>query len=150
MAEAVRKTGELEALLERQMESYELLLALSKRQPQVLRDDGVAGLLKIIARKQEVLGGLSQMRERLEPYSSRWEEVRTELPEESRERVGAILEETAGIIEELMESEREVEELVGSSRDALAGKVRNIANGRAAHRAYSGAAKAGRLVDGES
>ncbi|MCD6405411.1 MAG: hypothetical protein J7M19_06260 [Planctomycetes bacterium] len=150
----VRKTRdfkELLGLLEGQRSAQVLLLSLSKCQRGVFEKSGAKGLMKVIARKQQVINRLEALDGRLVPYTSRWGATLRALPAPARREVAALVDDIQAAIRETMESERNIEEVVVVTRNALSGKIRTIKGGLAASKAYTkpALATAGRFLDGE-
>ena len=152
MIEKRRDFAELIELLAKQREAYRLLLALSCAQPRVLEEAGARGILKIVARKEDVLAELETIRRSLEPYTDEWEEMLKALPEPARGQIEAVVGETAEILAALKESEKAAYMLVESQRNSLASKTSSIKGGLTAVKAYAahGTSVNGRYLDGES
>jgi len=148
---AERPETELIDLLEEQRDAYELLLSLSKGQLGAFEEGGAGALMKVLARKQEVINRLSKTQRRLRPCTSRWEETVSALGEEERREVSGLVDETASIIAGVLRSEEEAESAVEASRDALSSRMRGVSDGLAAARAYArpAASSSGRIIDRE-
>jgi len=146
-----RDAGELIDLLDRALSAYELLLSLSQGQAAAFAKGGAAGLLKVIARKQEVIGAISALDDALRPYTSQWEQTSRALPEPARRAVSAAAADLSDLIHRIIESEKSVERLVAAARDRLAGKARSVAGGLKAEKAYRRGelARTGGILDGE-
>ena len=146
-----RDVAELLRLLERERQAYELLLSLSRGQRSAFTDAGARGLMKVIAKKQEVMTLIRSLDEELEPYTSHWDATREALPEGARRAVSAVAEAVSGLIREILESERGIECMVTQARDRVGQTAKTVAGGLKAARAYRRPqlAQAGGILDGE-
>lgn len=146
-----RDAAELVALLESEREAYQLLLSLSVGQPTAFTDAGARGLMKVIAKKQEVITRIQVLDEELLPYTSTWNATRSLLPGPIRHVVSSIATEVADLIGRIMESERAIDDLVTAARDRAGKTAKTVAGGLKATRAYGlgELAQAGGILDGE-
>ncbi|MHC4711927.1 MAG: flagellar export chaperone FlgN [Planctomycetota bacterium] len=144
--------GELARLFEEQVENYKLLLSLSKGQRPAFEKGGARAVMKIVARKQEVINRLEALDKSLLPYTKRWHELLPLLPAPGRSLLEGYIDEMATLIRRVMASEREMEDVIAKAARVLAGRCRKVSSGLKAARAYGGGAVApvGRLVDGQS
>lgn len=146
-----RDAAELVSLLESEREAYQLLLSLSLGQASAFTDAGARGLMKVIAKKQEVITRIRALDEELMPYTSNWDATRRVLPGPIRRVVSIIAGAVAELIGQILESERAVEDLVTAARDQTGKTARTVAGGLKAARAYGRPelAEAGGILDGE-
>lgn len=144
--------SELALLLEQQAEAYRLLLSLSQGQKAAFEEGGSRAVMKIVARKQEVINRLEAIDRDLRPYTSRWRSVLSLLPAPARSGVDELVNEIAGLIGRVIESERQMEAILAAAVKEAAGRCRSVSSGLKVARAYGGAAlaPAGRIVDGTS
>lgn len=151
MGRKTRDFKELLTLLEEQRSAQALLLALSKCQHGVFEKGGARGLMKIIARKQQVINRLASLDARLAHYTSQWEATLQALPSPARREVAVLIDDIQAMIRKTVESEKNIEELVTAARNVLSGKIRTINGGLTASKAYTkpALASAGRFLDGE-
>lgn len=146
-----RDVAELVSLLESELEAYQLLLSLSVGQAAAFTDAGARGLMKVIAKKQEVITRIRMIDEELLPYTSNWDATRRVLPGPIRRVVSNIATAVADLIGQIIESEHAIEGLVAAARDRAGRTARTVAGGLKAARAYrlGELAEAGGILDGE-
>jgi len=148
---STRDYGELAELLAAQKDAYALLLSLSLGQAKVFAASGARGLMKVIARKEGVIGAIDSLHAKLRPYASSWDETMSALPEPARREVAAAVTDIASMVKRIIESEKAIECIVAAARDKTAAGISGIAAGRSAVKAYGGGRlqHAGRILDRE-
>jgi len=146
-----RDFAELIEILSLHKRAYELLASLSRGQRGVFESGGAAALMKVIARKQEVIDSLRVMDARLSRYTTAWDETVAALPDQARREIGDLINEISALVSELKEGERATSELVSETKKTVGKRARRVSESAVAAKAYAGGALAGagRILDRE-
>jgi hypothetical protein len=134
------KTKELQDLLEyfgREQACYTSLLELSRQQRLLIEDGQMDALLSVLGHKQQILGQVSEIEMRLRPYKENWDIVRTELSGDDRGIVDAALSTVEELLGELIEIEKESEQLLVSQMTTVRQELQEVTTAKGVHSAYA-------------
>lgn len=126
----------VEGLLDAQHDLFDRLDALSQRQATLIRADETDRLLHLLGERQQVIDQIASTNAKLEPYRGRWEAFMDELPAISRERVRKRLDAVAKLADQIAQRDESDRKELQLRRDAIAGELTKVDNGRGAMAAY--------------
>jgi hypothetical protein len=137
MTMTAEEVGTLVSRLDREQEIYGQLLALSRRQEEIIVADGeVDALLDVLGRKQVMIREIESIERELSPIKERWESEREQAPPARREEVEARVRGLRRTLEEVLELEDRGRSALEARQQELAGEIRKIGRSREAHAAY--------------
>ncbi len=82
---------ELLGLLLRQVQLYDELTALARRQRRLIAEEDTSPLLKLLAQRQKLTAELTELNGRMTPLRAQWDEVRDSLAPEDRQRARTLV-----------------------------------------------------------
>ena len=116
---------------------YTALLDLSRRQKGVIETGTVDELLRILGQKQQLLAQVSDIENRLRQYKKNWQEIRTRLDQNDRAVLDLALSTVEELLAELIELEKQSEQLLTRRRDDTKQGLVEAAQGKTVHHAYA-------------
>jgi len=132
-----RDARELTELLTRQRDTYLRLRELARAQSGAIETQRGESLLRILGDRQRQIGQLTEITRQLEPYRSRWPQLREHLPADQRRRVGDLVAEVQGLLAEILaQDEGDCDTLAQRTRAARDGAAAS-AVGRRVNAAYA-------------
>jgi len=138
-----RDARRMAELLQQQRETYLRLRELADTQRQAIETDQPEDLLRILGRRQQLITELTEINTALEPFRSRWSDLRRQLPAAERMKVGELIEEVQRLLEGILELDRgdcdELQRRTEQFRRNAVGTTR----GRMMNAAYAAAAAPG-------
>ena len=137
MTTAQREARQLTELLIQQRDVYQKLSEFAASQAAAVQDDQAEALLRILSQRQQLIGELTEINNRLEPYRSRWDELREQLSAAERLRVSDLVEEVQSLLDQiLLRDEQDSDELRRRS-DQARNDAASTTTGRAVNAAYA-------------
>lgn len=134
---ATREGQRLIELLTRQRDVYRQLRQLTDVQRQAIDGEKPEDLLRILGDRQRLINRLGEVNTELEPFRSRWEEIRQGIAPASRLAVGELVEEVQQLLKGILEQDEgdcdALKRRSKSCRDQAAG----AAMGQRVHAAYA-------------
>ncbi len=112
------------------------LLAMARRQVELVEDGDYAGLLELLARKQRLLGRLDQLSQSHPDLWQQWREWRDRLAESEREACERALQESEELLAEALAEERTGADLLAARRDETQRQLEAVTQGLRASQAY--------------
>jgi hypothetical protein len=128
----------VEELLELQQGLFERLDALGRRQAELIEGDDSVGLLELLAQRQRLIDGITEVNGSLEPFRGRWSAVVNSLPEPERARVNRRIDTLAELAARIATRDDADRAALEKRRDAVASEMGQIGRGRGAVAAYAG------------
>ena len=124
-------------LLTEQRDLYGRLRELSDRQRSLISGDRPEQLLGILQERQTLISSLSTLNEQLAPFRREWDAMYARLPEESRERTSALLNEINALLKVILKTDREDSVLLAARKHTVAQELSGVAGGKNAANAYA-------------
>ncbi len=124
-------------LLTEQRDLYQKLQELSERQRELIAGDRPEQLLGILRDRQTLVTALARVNEQLSPYRRNWQAVYKQLPQESRRRASALLEEINSKLQVILKADQEDQALLSARKQAVARSLNQVSGGRVANAAYA-------------
>ncbi|NQU75718.1 MAG: hypothetical protein HQ546_05325, partial [Planctomycetes bacterium] len=117
------QTGQLIELLTRQREVYQRLRELAKRQRRPIEDDQPEDLLRILGDRQRLIAEMNEINSALEPFRSRWDQLRVSISENQRMQVSDLVADVQQLLAEILDQDQGdcdalKERMVSTSGDA--------------------------------
>lgn len=137
--ENVSKTDETLLLAELIAKKHECLCRLDEigaRQMLLIEEGNIAGLLDLLAFKQQFLVRIQQIEQALKPFQRQDPADRLWPDAELRRKTAARLEECKELLARIIERERVGEQILARRRDEIAATLENVRNVQAAQGAY--------------
>ena len=131
-----RMTAAIAEHLRTRREYCRVLLDLSRRQQALIAERDFTELMAVIGRKQRVLGRLDALKQQHPTLVADWKAQRDQLPKPLRKLCDELLQETEGILAELIAEEKSCTDELSRQRDETARQLAETADGQTAHRAY--------------
>ena len=100
-----REASELAELLARQRDAYLRLRELARAQRGAIDSQHPETLLRILGDRQRQIAQLMEITRELEPYRSRWPELRERLPSDQRRRVSDLVAEVEQLLSEILQQD---------------------------------------------
>ena len=126
----------LTPLLDRQLELFRRLDALSQLQSGLIAADDTDRLLGVLAERQVVVDQIGDANDQLEPIRARWEVVLASLGAPERRDITAQIEALARLAASISDRDESDRLQLEQRRDAVAGELKGVSRGRAALGAY--------------
>ncbi len=130
--------GQLAALLGEQLIQYQAVLDLSRQQNQAIAAGDTAGLMAILARKQQHIGEIDRLGTRAGPLRERWEERRESLPPERRRPVEEAVRQLREVLAQIVALEDQGQNSLRSGQQQTGQQIVKLQQGKALHKAYGG------------
>ena len=127
--------------LEAERQWYESFAALSQRQMRIIEDGETAELLRVLARKQQVLEKIDQVEQTLAPLKGQWPTLRDELPAERRAGVERVIDQVRDVLAEVIELERQSERRLCQRKESTLQEIERSSRGQQAPNAYGATAR---------
>ncbi len=124
-------------LLTQQRDLYRRLQDLSDRQRDLIAGDRPEQLLNILRDRQTLVTALAKVNEQLSPYRRNWRAIYKTLPEESRRRASALLEEINDKLQVILKADQEDQALLSARKQAVARSLNQVSGGQTANAAYA-------------
>ena len=138
MNDAANDTRDFIEKLDREQEMCLSLRELSSLQREVIENEaGVEDLLEVLARKQALIDELDCVERELAPLKKGWEDTRAATPQDVRVQIEGRLRHMREVLRELLDIEDEGRTALQDQREDLAAEMQEIAQSRAAQRAYA-------------
>lgn len=131
----------LTRVLDRQVDLYTQLDALSQQQSELVRTDQSDALLDLLARRQTLVQQLTDLNQQLEPFTRQWTTLVERLSSDHRKAIGQRTERLDDLIAAITERDEADRKTLESRRAAVAGEINTLTNQRAAVSAYRGAGR---------
>lgn len=128
---------ELLELFGQEQACYTSLLDLSRQQRAAIQAGEVPRLLELLGFKQSLLADVGHIEDRLSPFKQGWDSVRRSLDENQRSVLDVALQTVAELIGELIELERESEQLLAARRGESHRQLVEAARGITVNQTYS-------------
>ncbi len=147
---AQREAQELTELLSRQRDVYNQLRQLASAQSTSIQDDEPEQLLRILGERQRRISELVEINTELEPFRSRWNEIRDVLDDAQRQRVGDLVGEVESLLADILAQDDGDCDLLQSRQNETRRGMASASLGRKVNAAYAAqryGAVGGRYVD---
>ena len=132
-----QKTELFEKKLLAQAELYRLLLTLARKQAEEILTENVDAFVLLLEEKRKIVGEIEEIETAAEPLRRFWEAHKDEVGESVRARLRAVVDETRGLLEELLELESQSQRKLGVTKDALQEQIRQLSAGPQAMHSYA-------------
>jgi len=130
----------LAPLLERQLDRYQRLRALSVQQADLVGRVESEKLLGVLSQRQVLVDELSSIDRELEPYRQRWEQVAGTLDDSTRARVGELVEAVRGHLEVIVRQDEQDRVKLEAVKAGIGSELGRTRTAGAAAQAYGGEA----------
>jgi predicted nuclease with TOPRIM domain len=150
MTTAQREAKQLTELLIQQRDVYQKLGQFAASQAAAVQDDQSETLLRILSQRQQLITELTEINDRLEPFRSRWDELREQLSATERLRVADLVEEVQGLLGQILQRDEQDSDELRRRSDQVRNEAASTSMGRnlnAAYAARSYAAAQPRYID---
>ncbi|MEQ8847915.1 hypothetical protein [Botrimarina sp.] len=131
-----RSTAALARLVQQKRRLLEQLVALSRRQEQLVEEGEIGALLELLSGKQHLITGLGVVEQGLDAFRGDDPDDRPWPTAAERQRCQADAQACNELLRQALESEKRHEELLSRRRDDLAGRLRQAQSAHAASTAY--------------
>lgn len=123
-------------LLERQRDLYRELKSHSDQQEELIAIGATDRLLSLLAQRQRLIDGLSEVSETLSPYRSRIAAIADQSADGIGDQMRGLVEEVRVLLESIIERDEKGKAELAAARDKVGGQIRQAAAGVAAAGAY--------------
>jgi hypothetical protein len=130
----------VEELLTLQQEYMGELDSLGERQTALVEEERTTELLELLASRQRLIDGVSELNALLEPFRARWDEMLGAMPGDMRDRLTRRLELLASLAAKIPQRDEADRAALEGRRDAVARELSGVNRGRGALAAYGGGA----------
>ena len=130
------------ALLERQRDLYRELKSHSDQQEALIASGATDRLLSLLAQRQKLIDGLSEVSASLAPYRSRIAAIADQSAAGLGEHMRGLVEEVRVLLESIIELDEKGKQDLAAARDRVGGQIRQAAGAVAATGAYGGGSPA--------
>lgn len=114
-----REARQLTELLTQQRDLYRQLREMAKGQASAIETDQPEALLRVLAQRQRLITELNEINAHLEPFRSRWDELRQSLDAAERIRATDLVREVQDLLGEILrQDEADSQTLEHKSADA--------------------------------
>ncbi len=140
----------LVALIDRQIDLYDTLDELSKRQHSIVESDDTDALLRVLAERQDVIDRIGRLSRSLEPYRGDWDANVNGLPDDERARIRRRLDGLAVVMEQIARRDEHDRDVIEQRRASIGAELGGVNRGGAALSAYAGQSRGPRFQDREA
>lgn len=138
----VHDTKRLADTVSRKLSCLTRLRQLGQQQDQLIADDEIGQLMRVLAAKQRHLDELQAIERELDPFRNEPPESRAWVSQEHRRRCADDLRRCETLLTEIMEREKRSESLMRSRRDAASKRLEGFQDRGEAQSAYTAAGQA--------
>lgn len=111
-ATAQRDARRLTELLAQQRDVYQRLRELAMSQSKAIEDDQPESLLRILADRQRLINELTRVNELLEPFRSRWDQLREALEPTQRLEVSELVDQVQQLLGQILDCDKQDSDLL--------------------------------------
>jgi hypothetical protein len=129
-------TDQLAQLIEQKHACLVALRDLGRRQRELVEEEELSQLFRLLSTKQQLLTMLQSLEQRLEPYRDQHPEHRQWASEAVRARCAAMAEECPGLLKEVLTQEAESEHRLRQRRDLTESQINSARSAVAVRQAY--------------
>jgi hypothetical protein len=129
-------TEQLARLIEQKHSCLIALRELGRRQRELVEEEELSQLFKLLSTKQQLLTTLQSLEQGLEPYRDQHPEHRRWPSEAVRARCAAMAEECPGLLKEVLAQEAESERRLRERRDITETQINSARSAVVARQAY--------------
>lgn len=152
MNQAAQKDARrLTELLLQQRDVYRRLLELSESQHAAVGCDEPESLLRVLGQRQQLIAQLTEINTLLEPYRSRWDELREGLSPAQRLEVSELVEQVQALLGQILQQDETDSRALQRRTEEVRQEAAAASTGRRVHNAYAaqsyGAGTAPRYID---
>ena len=126
----------LTRVLDRQIDLYTQLEALSQRQSDLVRAEESDALLDLLARRQTLVEQLTELNQQLEPFTRQWTRLVERLSPAHRTSIGERTKRLDDLIGAITQRDEDDRRALESRRATVAAEINTLSNQRAAVTAY--------------
>lgn len=124
-------------ILDDQIELYRKLTALSERQTASIETGDTDALLTLLGQRQGLVERVTRLNEDLEPFTNRWQELSSRLPESSRSQVRERLDTLEELVSTIARRDERDRAVLESRRDRVSAELKTAGQQRGAINAYA-------------
>ncbi len=135
-----------------QQSKYRELAAVAEEQKRVLGGGDIDALMMVVERKRGIMAEVEELEKDLSATKGRWVELRGSIDEATIREVEAAVEETKGLLRELVRLEDEARVVLERQRVSTAEQLKELMTKKRARGAYGGGGPPGpdpRFIDGQ-
>ena len=127
----------LSRILDNQIELYRKLVVLSERQTGAIESHDTDALLTLLGQRQALVEGVTRLNEDLEPFTNRWQELSSRLPESSKTEVRERLDTLDGLVAKIAKRDEQDRAALEQRRDEVSAELKSAGQQRGAINAYA-------------
>lgn len=113
-------------VLRKRREYCRAMLELARDQQTLIDENRTTDLLQLIARKQQVLSGLSSLAQEFGGLPAFWKSVRETLPTEQRTECDAILQDSESLLAQALQAESLGTQTLAQRQDVTRGRLQEL------------------------
>jgi predicted nuclease with TOPRIM domain len=131
----------LRRILDEQIQAYEELLGLAESQAALIDEDRSDELISLLASRQTIVERATRIGQRLEPFTSRWDDLSPRLEPGQRREIAERTSRLDGLLERIAALDDADRRRLEKRRDEVGRDIHALASKRSAVAAYGGAAR---------